>query len=104
MLVVLTLDAKITLMVDQVGDVVPLIEVRAWPFTDDNASQTGTNQHFCSTFISGEKTFLTITVQLLGSHDVINLSQLSRDAAQARVLGNDGLRQSRYMVIKLKVG
>ena len=71
-LVVLALDAKVSLVIDQIGDVVPLEELSVGALPDDDAGEAGADQDLGVPLVSGQEALLTVAVQLLGAHDVIN--------------------------------
>ena len=60
--VVLAFDAEVSFVVDQVGDVVPLEELRTQgiAFADHDAGQRGADQHLGTPLIAGKEAFLPI--------------------------------------------
>ena len=71
-LVALALYAKISLVIDQIGDVVPLEELSVGALPDDDAGEAGADQDLGVPFVPGQEALLTVAVQLLGAHNVIN--------------------------------
>ena len=54
-------------------------------------AQTGPDENFISPIVFGQETFLPISVELLRSNNVVNFGKLLSDAAEAGVLGDDGI-------------
>ena len=74
-LVLLALDTEVFLVVDQVGDLVPLEELRLLPVPLANADtdEAGGQQDFLPAIVLDEDAVLSVAVQLLSSDNVVNL-------------------------------
>ncbi len=105
-LVLLTLYAKQTLVVDQIGNVAPSQELRTQiggahsASADYNPVQAGADQHLAaSVLIPGQEALLSVSIELLRADDVVDFSQLLSDASQRYVLRYDGICQRAQAIL-----
>ena len=74
-LVLLALDTEVLLVVDQVGDLVPLEELGllAVSLADTDTDEAGRQQDVLPAVVLGQETVLAVAVQLLSPNNVVNL-------------------------------
>ena len=71
----LTFDAKVLFVVDEVSDLIPLEELRlvTVPLPHTNPNEAGRQENLVTSVILGKEALLSVSLQLLSSHNVVNL-------------------------------